>query len=192
MSVPERLEPKRSDTESSNEPPLGPCSFSRSKFRSRPRLFPALKPCRRPPVGLPRASETNVNVGVTPRSSSQLRTPYQSPNRCWRGRTNWNGVSAKARVPEGALETSWAPAAAAPPRSARIATGTHFREITTSVSQTWSDCVRAAFADVASSTSKDAVWVTARASLAQLVCAAILYSFASSTILSTLRHQDPA
>src|SRR6266478_8590716 len=86
MYFPERLVPKRSGMESWNEPPLGPPSFSRSKFKSRPTLFPVVKPCRRPLVGLPRASVTNAKVGVMPCSSSQLRTPYVSLSRCWRDR----------------------------------------------------------------------------------------------------------
>src|SRR5216684_530611 len=137
MYFPERLVPKRSDMESWNEPPLGPPSFSRLKFRSRAMLFPVVKPCRWPPAGLPRASVANVKVGVIPCSSSQLRTPYRSLSRCWRDRISWNGVSVKVRVPAGALETSWARAPAAPPTSARITTRTCFLEITTSVSRTW-------------------------------------------------------
>src|SRR5260370_3202795 len=140
MVAAERLVPKRSDMESWNEPPLGSCSFSRSRFKSRPRLLLSLKLCCWPPVGLPRASVREVTVGVIPCSSSHARVRYLSLNRCWRGRISWNGVFAKARVPAGALEVSWARAAVAPPRSARMVTATHLREITTSVSRTWSDC----------------------------------------------------
>src|SRR6266849_4956162 len=121
MYFPERLVPKRSDMESWNEPPLGPPSFSRLKFRSRAMLFPVVKPCRRPPAGLPRASVANVKVGVIPCSSSQLRTPYRSLNRCWRDRISWNGVSVTVRVPAGTLgTTSWARAPPALQRSARM------------------------------------------------------------------------
>src|SRR5258708_4488753 len=94
----ERLEPKRYEVDSSNDPPLGPESFSKSICRSTARLLNAVKLCRLPPVGFPRASVTNVKVGVMPWSSSQLRMPYQSPSRCSVGRISWKGVSAKERV----------------------------------------------------------------------------------------------
>src|SRR6266849_3751264 len=137
MYFPERLVPKRSDMESWNEPPLGPPSFSRLKFRSRAMLFPVVKPCRRPPAGLPRASVANVKVGMIPCSSSQLRTPYRSLNRCWRDRISWNGVSVTVRVPAGTLgTTSWARAPPALQRSARMATATHLREIVTIIPRT--------------------------------------------------------
>src|ERR1700746_3125159 len=74
-------------------------SFSKSKFRSRPRLLAVVKPCSLPPVGLPSESVTNVKVGVMPCSSSHVRVPYQSPSRCSRGRINLKGNGARERVP---------------------------------------------------------------------------------------------
>ena len=62
---------------------------------------------------------TNVNVGVMPCSSAQVRVPAQSPNKCPWGRTSRKGVSARVRVPAGAAggsvaSSAWA--AAAQPR----------------------------------------------------------------------------
>src|SRR5216683_1160911 len=82
-----------------------------------------------------------------PRSSSQLRTPYQSPSRFWRGRISWNGVSAKERVPAGAFETVCAGAAAAPLRSTTMTSGKHLWEISTSVSRTWERLRRLVFCE---------------------------------------------
>src|SRR6266576_2510474 len=106
MLFADKLPPKRYDIDSKNEPPSKPHSFSKSKFRSSPTLLAVVKPCSWPPLGLPSESVTNVKVGVMPRSSSHVRVPYQSPSRCSRGRTNWNGNGASERVPAGASVSS--------------------------------------------------------------------------------------
>src|SRR4029453_10363208 len=95
----DRLPPKRYDIETNSDAPSKSQSFSKSKFKSSPRLLAVVNPCSFPPLGLPRESVTKVNVGVMPRSSSHVRVPYQSPSRCSRGKTNRNGSGARERVP---------------------------------------------------------------------------------------------
>src|SRR4029077_16540903 len=109
-------------------PPSKTPSFSKSKVRSSPRLLAVVKPCSFPPLGLPRESVTKVNVGMMPRSSSDLRVPSQSPSRSSGGRTNGNGSGARDRVPADASPVSSERAEAAERQSVAITIETQRRD----------------------------------------------------------------
>src|SRR5450432_4023628 len=74
-----RLVPSRSVITKWNMPPFQQTSFSRSKSIARFRLSVYVKPCSRPPTGLPAMFEKYWNVIFTPLCSSCVRKPPQSP-----------------------------------------------------------------------------------------------------------------